>query len=259
MPSSSSRAHTWAGARSQYSVASAAPPARAGVRPRSACSVVPAAAPAGPPPADGAADSSVARDAPSSAHACLVDVTASRSSKCVVDHGFDFGSVSALSESSSKSACTFPVISNASLGPGQLGLEPLVAAAQPLQLDLLGRAPRLRLRAPGRRGRRRRGPCATPRDARCTGPHGAATRPAPPSRPAARRTRRGSAALYSAVNDRRRGRAAGSGSSTTPSWARASRDAVVMVIGLRVPVSPCRDGRLPQMSHVTLTDRVAAW
>src|SRR3546814_15232211 len=29
------------------------------------------------------------------------------------DHGFDRGSVSALSESCSKSACTFPVISNA--------------------------------------------------------------------------------------------------------------------------------------------------
>ena len=29
-----------------------------------------------------------------------------------------------------------------------------------------------------------------------------------------------------------------------------------MVIGLRVPDSPCRDGRLPQVSHVSLTDRV---
>jgi len=33
----------------------------------------------------------------------------------VVDHGFDLGSVSALSEMNSKSACTFPVISNAVL------------------------------------------------------------------------------------------------------------------------------------------------
>jgi len=28
-----------------------------------------------------------------------------------------------------------------------------------------------------------------------------------------------------------------------------------MVIGLRVPVSPCRDAGLPQVSHVSLTDR----
>jgi hypothetical protein len=49
--------------------------------------------------------------------------------------------------------------------------------------------------------------------------------------------------------------AAGSGSSTTPSWARASRDAVVIVIGVDAPVSPHRDGRLPQLSHLTLTDR----
>jgi hypothetical protein len=62
-------------------------------------------------------------------------------------------------------------------------------------------------------------------------------------------------ALYSAVKERRLGRAAGSGSSTTPSWARASRDAVVMVIGLGGPVSPCRGGGLLQVSHVTLTDR----
>ena len=62
-------------------------------------------------------------------------------------------------------------------------------------------------------------------------------------------------ALYSAVNERRRGRAAGSGSSTSSSWARAIKDAVVMVIGLRVPVSPCREGRVQQVSHVSLTDR----
>jgi hypothetical protein len=33
----------------------------------------------------------------------------------LVDHGFDFGSQSALSESIAKSACAFPVISSASL------------------------------------------------------------------------------------------------------------------------------------------------
>src|SRR5215213_4154966 len=61
-------------------------------------------------------------------------------------------------------------------------------------------------------------------------------------------------ALYSAVKVRRRGRAAGS-SATPTSWARSNRDALVMVIVLDVPVSPCRDGHLQRMSHLSLTDR----
>ena len=172
-----------------------------------------------------------------------------------VDHGFDFGSESALSESSSKSACAFPVISNASFVRASSASSRSLRRRSLLQLDLLGRAASASPSAPGRRGRRRRGPCATPRCARCTGPHGAAAHPAPPSPTGNASYSSRIRALYSAVNDRRRGRAAGSGSSTTPSWARASRDAVVMVIGLRVPVSPCRDGGLPQVSHVSLTDR----
>ncbi len=61
-------------------------------------------------------------------------------------------------------------------------------------------------------------------------------------------------ALCSAVKDRRRGQAAGSGSSTTPSWGRAGNEAVGMVIGLGGPVSPWRGCAL-QVSHLTLTDR----
>ena len=47
----------------------------------------------------------------------------------------------------------------------------------------------------------------------------------------------------------------GSPSCTSPSWARAARDAVVMVTVLRAPVSPWWDGGLQQVSHVSLTDR----
>jgi len=65
----------------------------------------------------------------------------------LVDRGFDFGLESALSESSSKSACAFPVISSARRVRASSALEPLVAAPQLLHLDLLGRAPCL---LPGR-------------------------------------------------------------------------------------------------------------
>ena len=61
-------------------------------------------------------------------------------------------------------------------------------------------------------------------------------------------------ALYSAVNVRRRARAAGSGfSSTTPVSARSFKDAVVIVTGNGDPVSPCSDDRLLPLSHLTLT------
>ena len=61
--------------------------------------------------------------------------------------------------------------------------------------------------------------------------------------------------LYSAVNVRRFGRAAGSGSSTASFWARVAKDAVVIVIGVGDPFSPCRDSPLLQVSHGSLTDR----
>lgn len=50
----------------------------------------------------------LALDAPSSSDACLVDVTASRFLELLADHRFDLGTDSALPESCSKSACTFP-------------------------------------------------------------------------------------------------------------------------------------------------------
>ncbi len=59
-----------------------------------------AAAGAGRPPADAGA-------------ARLVDCHRFEIVEVLVDHGFELGSVSALSESSSKSACAFPVISSA--------------------------------------------------------------------------------------------------------------------------------------------------
>src|SRR5918995_156797 len=66
------------------------------------------------------------------------------------------------------------------------------------------------------------------------------------------------ASLSSAENRRRVGFAAGSSSPTPPSWARASKAAVVMVIGLRDPVLAPRDGGLQQVSHVSLTEGAAA-
>src|SRR6056297_1979550 len=65
-------------------------------------------------------------------------------------------------------------------------------------------------------------------------------------------------ALYSALNVRRVGRAAGSMSSsvTPPVWARPFNNAVVMVmvqVFLSRPVGS--DDRVPQVSHPTLTDR----
>jgi hypothetical protein len=46
--------------------------------------------------------------------------------------------MSALSESNSKSACAFPVISNAKPGALQFGLELRVFLADPVKFDLLG-------------------------------------------------------------------------------------------------------------------------
>src|SRR5215207_2571806 len=66
------------------------------------------------------------------------------------------------------------------------------------------------------------------------------------------------ASLYSAENRRRVGFAPGSSSPTPPSWARASKAAEVMVIGLRDPVLAPRDGGLQQVSHVSLTEGAAA-
>ena len=65
-------------------------------------------------------------------------------------------------------------------------------------------------------------------------------------------------ALYSALNVRLFGRAAGSMSSsvTPPVWARPFNDAVVMVmiqVFLSRPVGS--NNRVPQVSHLTLTDR----
>ena len=68
---------------------------------------------------------------------------------------FGFGSASALSASISKSACAFPMISNASLCLGQLGLEPLDPAVRLRQRRRirvgLGRAAGGRSAAPAQR------------------------------------------------------------------------------------------------------------
>jgi hypothetical protein len=52
--------------------------------------------------------------------------------------------------------------------------------------------------------------------------------------------------------------AAGSSSPTTPSWARANKAAFVMVIGLADPALALGDGGLRKVSHLSLSDRVAA-
>ena len=57
------------------------------------------------------------------------------------------------------------------------------------------------------------------------------------------------ASLYSAVKARRRGRAAGSLSATTPSWTRVAKGVDVMVMGLGGPVSPCSVDSLRQVSQ----------
>ncbi len=142
-----------------------------------------------------------------------------------------FGSVSALSESPSKSACSFPMTSSADLVLVSSVSNRSLRRRSRSSSTCSGRPTSPSPSAPAPAGRRHREPCATPPDASCRGPRGAATRPRSlePTGNASYSSR--ISALYSAVNDRRRGRAAGSGSSTTPSWARASRDAVVMVIG----------------------------
>ena len=113
MPSSRSRAHTWAGARSQYSGERSTVSTcwRSGLgqlvrrcrpRRRRARHRWPA------PP--------VARRSrrPQQRAGLLHRRRRGEIVEMGVDHGFDFESESALSESSSKSACAFPVISNAS-------------------------------------------------------------------------------------------------------------------------------------------------
>ena len=78
---------------------------------------------------------------------------------------------------------------------------------------------------PSPRGRRPRGPGATRRCGSSRGPRGAAALPSPRARSICSYSSR-MASLYSTLNRRRVGFAAGSSSGTPPSWARASRAAV---------------------------------
>jgi hypothetical protein len=82
----------------------------------------------------------VARDHPASSQACLVEGMPGQLGDRRGDHRFDRFSVSALSETSSKSACAFSHNIEGSLGLGQLSPQPVVVALQPLVLGLL-RAP----------------------------------------------------------------------------------------------------------------------
>ena len=131
-------------------------------------------------------------DRPSSAHARLVEVElASSSSKRCVDHGFDLVSGSALSESSSKSACAFPVISNATFVFASSASSRSFWRRSRSNSTCSGRALRRpRLRRQRVDARRRRGPCATPTMCERVQALPAQQRARSPPGSAARRTRR---------------------------------------------------------------------
>ena len=172
-----------------------------------------------------------------------------------VDHFVDLLPVSALSERSSKSACAFPVISNANL------VRCSSAASLSLRARSLSnstwsavRRPRLDGRSSARsRWLRHSEMCYEYKPSRRNN----APRPAPPLGSASYSSR--VRFLYSTVKVRRLGFGAGSvssGSIITPSWARSSWEVEVKVISLEVPGSrPEGDLRLPQVSHISLTDR----
>jgi len=137
--------------------------------------------------------------------------------------------------------------------PGQVGLEPLVTAAQALDLNLFGGTTRLRLgpspsRAPASRALRH--------SARCE-----LYRPSRRSSAPARSSHRERVVL---VEDP----GLVVGGERTPPWPGSRVGLVHHAImgardqrcsrhghGLRVPVSPWRDAGLPQLSHVTLTEQ----
>ncbi len=89
-----------------------------------------AAAGAGQPPADAGA-------------ARLVDCHRFEIVEVLVDHGFELGSVSALSESTLQERVRFSRDLQCQAGAGQLRLEPLVGAPQLVELDLFGWSLRL--------------------------------------------------------------------------------------------------------------------
>jgi len=172
----------------------------------------------------------------------------------LVDHGLDRVSVSALSESFSKSACNFPVISKAVFVASSSSSSALLRrrsfssstwSAERFAFGFGASA----AAAPASRARRHSAMCDVYKPSRRNN----APRSVEPFGNASYSSTID--ALYSAVKVRRRGLSAGSGSPIGPSWARSSNDAVVMVICVKVPVSPCSDGGLPQVSHPTLTDR----
>src|SRR5680860_226587 len=172
-----------------------------------------------------------------------------------VDHFVNSLSVSALSERSSKSACAFPVISNANLVRCSSAVS-LSLRARSLSTSTSAAARRVRLAGllPARsRWLRHSEMCDEYKPSRRSNP----PRSVPPLGSPSYSSR--ILFLYSTVKVRRDGLGAGSvpsGSFTTPSWARSSGEVEVIVISLEVPGSrPEGDLRLPQVSHISLTDR----
>ena len=203
--------------------ASATPPGRVGVRLRTRRSAAPAAAPAGPGPAAGAAGSGWRRDRPSSCAAPAGARHLGEVVEVVVDHGFDLGSVSALSEMQLQERVHFSRDLQRRAGAFQLGLERArcaggasrarpprrCAAAAGLRRQALQR-PGVAGLAPLRRVRRVQALAAQQR--------------APLRAVVRQRVVLGQdPRLVLGGEGRRFGRAAGSGSSTAQSWARSSK------------------------------------
>ncbi len=205
MPSSSRRAHTWAGP-GRSTPPSAARPGSPGARPHQRIRW------RGP---RGRRDRGGCAPAPVVGGARLAQQLArplgrrglDQLGEGRLDHGFDFGSQSALGEQLQERVC-FPRDLQRKLGAGQLRLEPLGAATDLVQLDLLSRT--LGLAALGGQAFDGTGVADL---APLGDVGGVETLPAQQRSSSLRTSRQGVVlvemrALYSAVNERRRGRAA---------------------------------------------------
>src|SRR5215211_3349253 len=150
MPSSSSWAHTWAGARSQYS--SDRSTDRTCWRSGSVSLFGDSGRGAGGPSSGGRRRrSTVARLTPSSSHACLVDIAFSSAPRCSAVTASTWSRCPRSRRAAPRARALSRDLQRR-LRPLELGREAFVVAAEPVQLELLGRSPLARLAGQTRAG-----------------------------------------------------------------------------------------------------------